>query len=69
MENKMSTSKIVVYVQKTKQMMDNNENKFKKTDRPRLRVVLPDNKTKWMYADELSAFIINNFKIIDDREK
>ena len=53
-------SKIVVYIHRSKRMVDQKKNKFLKSERPRIEVSI-NKKEYFMYIDEFPRFIIDNF--------
>lgn len=58
-------SKLIIYVHRTDRMRDTNKKKFLKSERPRIEVSLRSGKSTFMYADEFSKFITDNFEYGD----
>ena len=69
MNKKNPKSKIVVYIHRTKRMVEKGKNKFLKQERPRIEVSLPGQKPQFMYADEFATYIINNFKYVGEKDE
>ena len=55
-------SKIVVYVHRTHRMKNKNKTTFQKGERPRVEVNLGGHEPVFMYADQFTSYIINNFE-------
>lgn len=59
---KSTKSKVTVYVHRTNRMRDMDKNRFRKGDRPRIEVKLPDKDAKFIYADEFMKYIVDEFR-------